>query len=133
MVNLIKKIETMNGGLLLALLFLGGSTLFLFCLVIGSMITGLPKSYPADRKKYRIKEIVRNDGTSVYYVQYKRFIIWRTYKTENYDYHVKYVKLYYNDINNAYEKITQLISERNNIDSKKKSKTKYHYFFNDSK
>lgn len=123
----------MNDAVLLTILFLGASILVLFCLVIGSMITGVPNSYPSDRRKYRIKEIVRNDGTSVYYIQYKWFIIWRTYKTENYDCHVKYVKLYYNDINNAYEKITQLISERKNIDSKKKSKTKYHYFFKDSK
>lgn len=123
----------MNDAILLTILFLGAAILVLFCLVIGSMITGVPNSYPPDRRKYRIKEIVRNDGTSVYYIQYKWFFMWRTYKTENYDYHVKYVKLYYNDINNAYEKITQLISERNNIDSKKKSKTKYHYFFNDSK
>ena len=129
----------MNGGLLLAMLFLGTGVLVLICLVIGSMITGepSPNSYPSDRRKYRIKEIVRNDGTSVYYVQYKRFIIWRTYKarqrTEVYDYHVKDVKLEYKDIDNAYAMITQLISERNNIDSKKKSKTKYHYFFNDSK
>jgi hypothetical protein len=124
----------MNGGLLLALLFCGGSILFLLCLVIGSMITGVPNSYPSDRRKYRIKEIVRNDGTSVYYIQYKWFIIWRTYKarqrTEVYEYHVKDVKLEYKDINNAYAKITQLISERNNIDSKKKYKTKYHYYFN---
>lgn len=123
----------MNDAILLTILFLGTAILVLFCLVIGSMITGVPNSYPSDRREYRIKEIVRNDGTSVYYIQYKWFFMWRTYKTENYDYHVKYVKLYYKDINNAYEKITQLISERNNIDSKKKSKTKYHYFFNDSK
>lgn len=127
----------MNGGLLLAMLFLGASTLFLLCLVIGSMITGLPNSYPSDRRKYRIKEIVRNDGTSVYYIQYKWFIIWRTYKarqhTEVYEYHVKDVKLEYKDIDNAYAKITQLISERNNIDSKKKNKTKYHYFFKETK
>lgn len=127
----------MNGGLLLALLFLGGSTLFLFCLVIGSMITGIPNSYPSDRRKYRIKEIVRNDGTSVYYVQYKRFIIWRTYKarqhTEVYEYHVKDVKLEYQYIDNAYAKITQLICERNNIESKKKNKTKYHYLFKETK
>ena len=127
----------MNGGLLLAMLFLGASTLFLFCLVIGSMITGVPNSYPSDRRKYRIKEIVRNDGTSVYYIQYKRFIIWRTYKarqhTEVYEYHVKDVKLEYKDIDNAYAKITQLISERNNIDLKKKNKTKYHYLFKETK
>lgn len=123
----------MNDAVLLTILFLGASILVLFCLVIGSMITGVPNLYPPDRRKYRIKEIVRNDGTSVYYIQYKWFTIWRTYKTENYDCHVKYVKLYYKDINNAYEKITQLISERNNIDSKKKSKTKYHYFFEETK
>lgn len=127
----------MNDAILLTILFLGGSLLFLFCLVIGSMVTGVPNSYPSDRRKYRIKEIVRNDGTSVYYVQYKWFIIWRTYKarqrTEVYEYHVKDIKLEYNDINNAYAMITQLISERNNIDSKKKNKTKYHYFFNNSK
>ena len=122
----------MNGEVLLAILFLGTGVLVLASLIIGSMITGVPTLYPSDRRKYRIKEIVRNDGTSVYYIQYKRFIIWRTYKTENYDYHVKYVKHYYKDINNAYEKITQLISERNNIDSKKKSKTKYHYLFKET-
>ncbi len=127
----------MNGGLLLAMLFSGTAVLVLICLIINSMITGVPNSYPSDRRKYRIKEIIRNDGTSVYYIQYKLFIIWRTYKarqhTEVYEYHPKDVKLKYNDINNAYAKITQLISERNNIDSKKKNKTKYHYFFNDSK
>lgn len=127
----------MNGGLLLAMLFLGTGVLVLICLIINSMITGLPILYPSDRRKYRIKEIIRNDGTSVYYIQYKRFIIWRAYKarqhTEVYEYHVKDVKLEYKDIANAYAKITQLISERNNIDSKKKNKTKYHYFFNDSK
>lgn len=126
----------MNDAILLTILFLGTAILVLFCLVIGSMITGVPNSYPPDRRKYRIKEIIRNDGTSVYYIQYKRFIIWRTYKvrqhTEVYEYHVKDVKLEYKDINNAYEKITQLISERNNIDSKKKNKTKYHYFFKET-
>jgi hypothetical protein len=124
----------MNNAVFLTILFLSASILGLFCLVIGSMITGVPDSYPSDRRKYRIKEIVRNDGTSVYYIQYKWFIIWRTYKarqrTEVYEYHVKDVKLEYKDINNAYAKITQLISERNNIDSKKKYKTKYHYYFN---
>ena len=129
----------MNGGLLLAMLFLGTGVLVLICLVIGSMITGepSPNSYPSDRRKYRIKEIVRNDGTSVYYVQYKRFIIWRTYKARQrigvYDYRVKDVKLEYKDIDNAYAMITQLICERNNIDSKKKNKTKYHYFFKETK
>ena len=96
---------------------------------------GVPDSYPSDRRKYRIKEIVRNDGTSVYYIQYKWFIIWRTYKarqrTEVYEYHVKNIKLEYKDIDNAYAMITHLICERNNIDSKKKNKTKYHYFFKD--
>lgn len=127
----------MNDAILLTILFLGASLLFLWCLVIGSMITGVPNSYPSDRRKYRIKEIVRNDGTSVYYIQYKWFIIWRTYKarqrTEVLEYHVKYVKLEYKDINNAYAKITQLICERNNIDSKKKYKTKYHYFSKETK
>lgn len=127
----------MNDAILLTLIFLGASLLVLFCIVIGSMITGVPYLYPSDRRKYRIKEIVRNDGTSVYYIQYKRFIIWRTYKASKRskydDYNVKYVKLDYNDINNAYAKITQLISERNNIDSKKKNKTKYHYFFKETK
>ena len=127
----------MNGGLLLTLLFCGGSILFLLCLVISSMITGVPDSYPSDRRKYRIKEIVRNDGTSVYYIQYKRFIMWRTYKTrqhtEVYEYHVKDVKLEYKDIDNAYAMITHLICERNNIDSKKKNKTKYHYLFKETK
>jgi len=129
----------MNGGLLLAMLFLGTGVLVLICLVIGSMITGepSPNSYPSDRRKYRIKEIVRNDGTSVYYVQYKRFIIWRTYKARQrigvYDYRVKDVKLEYKDIDNAYAMIIQLICERNNIDSKKKNKTKYHYLFKETK
>lgn len=127
----------MNDAILLLILFLGTGVLVLICLVIGSMITGEPNSYPSDRRKYRIKEIVRNDGTSVYYIQYKWFIIWRTYKamkrSEYYDYNVKYVKLDYKDINNAYAKITQLICERNNIDSKKKNKTKYHYFIKETK
>lgn len=125
----------MNDAILLLILFLGASLLLLFCFVIGSMITGVPDSYPSDRRKYRIKEIVRNDGTSVYYIQYKWFIIWRTYKarqrTEVYEYHVKNIKLEYKDIDNAYAMITHLICERNNIDSKKKNKTKYHYFFKD--
>lgn len=120
----------MNDAVLLTILFLGASILGLFCLVIGSMITGVPNSYPSDRRKYRIKEIVRNDGTSVYYIQYKLFIIWRTYKVR---YHVTDVNLEYKDIDNAYAVITQLISERNNIDSKKKNKTKYHYFFKETK
>ena len=125
----------MNDAILLLIFFLGASLLLLFCFVIGSMITGVPDSYPSDRRKYRIKEIVRNDGTSVYYIQYKWFIIWRTYKarqrTEVYEYHVKNIKLEYKDIDNAYAMITHLICERNNIDSKKKNKTKYHYFFKD--
>lgn len=126
----------MNGGLLLAILFLGTGVLVLTCLVIWSMITGVPTPnlYPSDRRKYRIKEIIRNDGTSVYYIQYKWFIVWQTYKARKpSDYYVKYVKLEYKDINNAYAMITQLISERNNIDSKKKNKTKYHYFFKETK
>lgn len=123
----------MNGAVLLSILFLGTGVLVLASLIIGSMITGVPTLYPSDRRKYRIKEIVRNDGTSVYYIQYKRLIIWRTYKASKHNgYNVECV-LGYKDINNAYAKITQLICERNNIDSKKKNKTKYHYFFNDSK
>lgn len=94
-------------------------------------LTTPPEQYPSDRKKYRIKEVVLKRGLSDYYVQYRRFFIWLTYKVEkpryNDEWHPIYKKMHFSDMDSAKAKITELIGDRQRIEGQKIDKIKYHY------
>jgi hypothetical protein len=107
-----------------------GILVFFMCFTHYALTTP-PELYPSDRKKYRIKEVVLKRGVSDYYVQYKRFFFWLTYKIEvpryNNEWLPSYKKKHFSDIDSAKAKITELIDDRQRADGEKKDKVKYHY------
>lgn len=118
----------MNGIILI--LMVCGILVFFVCFAHYALTTP-PELYPSDRKKYRIKEVVLKRGLSDYYIQYKRFFFWLTYKVEKPRYNGEwfpiYRKMHFSNIGSAKAKITELIGDRQRADGEKKDKVKYHY------
>lgn len=122
----------MNGIILI--LMVCGILVFFVCFAHYALTTP-PELYPSDRKKYRIKEVMLKRGLSDYYVQYKRFFFWLTYKVEKPRYNGEwspiYRKMHFSNIVSAKAKITELIGDRQRANGEKKDKVKYHYFDDD--
>lgn len=118
------------------LLLLGIGFLTLIILYFFCICTTPPDLYPSDRHKWRIKEVILKRGLSEYYIQYKWYFIWRTYKLEKTHFAgwpEKYIAFRCTDIDFAKAKITELIGDRQRADGEKKDKVKYHYYFKDTK
>lgn len=121
----------MNGIIYLCIILMVSGILVFFVCFVHYVLTTPPELYPSDRKKYRIKEVVLKRGLSDYYVQYKRFFFWLTYKVEKPRYSGKWKKMHFSNMDSAKAKITELIGDRQRADGEKKDKVKYHYIDDD--
>ena len=123
----------MNSAIMFTLVILGALILVSTGLYINFVLTTPPSLYPSNPKKYRIKEVILKRGISDYYVQYKRFFMWFTYKVEKSDFdfghwNVRYIKQHFYDMSSAKAKITELIGDRKRYDGNKTDKVIYLYY-----
>lgn len=120
----------MNSAIMFTLVIFVALILVCTGLYLNFVLTTPPEVYPSSPKKYRIKEVVLKRGVSDYYVQYKRFFMWFTYKVEKSDFgrwNTRYIKQHFYDMSSANAKITELIGDRKRYEGNKRDKVKYHY------
>lgn len=120
----------MNSAIMFTLVIFVALILVFTGFYLNFVLTTPPAVYPLSPKKYRIKEVVLKRGVSDYYVQYKRFFMWFTYKVEKSDFgrwNTRYIKQHFYDMSSANAKITELIGDRKRYEGNKRDKVKYHY------